>query len=74
MNNPTPILEQAKRRIGAAGEGGTMMGRIRGKVACVLVLAVLSLAATATLSPHPTADGGNEDVAQVTSSARFKTH
>ncbi len=74
MNNPTSILEQARRRVGAAGEGGAVVRRIRGKVACVLVLAVLSLAATATLSPHPTADGGNEDVAQVTSSARFKTH
>ncbi len=74
MNDPTSILEQAKRRIGAAGEGGAVVRRIRGKVACVLVLVVLSLAATATLSPHPTADGGNEDVAQVTSSARFKTH
>ena len=74
MNDPTSILEQAKRRIGAAGESGAMVRRIRGKVACVLVLVVLSLAATATLSPHPTADGGNEDVAQVTSSARFKTH
>jgi hypothetical protein len=74
MNDPTSILEQAKRRIGAAGESGAVVRRIRGKVACVLVLALLSLAATATLSPHPTADGGNEDVAQVTSSARFKTH
>jgi hypothetical protein len=29
---------------------------------------------TATLSPDPNSDGGNEDVAQVTSRARFKAH
>jgi hypothetical protein len=29
---------------------------------------------TATLSPDPNSDGGNEDVAQVTSKARFKAH
>jgi len=29
---------------------------------------------TATLSPDPSSDGGNEDVAQVTSRARFKAH
>jgi hypothetical protein len=29
---------------------------------------------TATLSPDPNADGGNENVAQVTSRARFKAH
>ena len=29
---------------------------------------------TATLSPDPNSDGGNEDVAQVTLRARFKAH
>jgi hypothetical protein len=29
---------------------------------------------TATLSPDPNSDGGNEDVALVTSRARFKAH
>jgi hypothetical protein len=29
---------------------------------------------TATLSPDPNSDGGKEDVAQVTSRARFKAH
>ena len=94
MNNPTPILEQAKRRIGTAG----MMGRVRGAIVCVLALILLFLTVgvgvrsisaaearfaptgivapnTATLSPDPNSDGGNEDVAQVTLlRARFKAH
>jgi hypothetical protein len=74
MNDPKSILEQAQRRIGAAGEGGAMVRRIKGKVACVLALAVLSLAATATLSPDPTANGWSKDLSKVTASARFKTH
>jgi hypothetical protein len=74
MNSPTSILPQAQRRVGTAGEGGAMVRRIRGKVVCMLALVLFPLAATATLSSYPTADVGNEDVAQVTSSARFKTH
>lgn len=93
MNNPTSSLEQAQRRIGAAG----MMGRVRGAIVCVLALILLFLTVgvgvrsisaaearfaptgivapnTATLSPDPNSDGGNEDVAQVTSRARFKAH
>jgi hypothetical protein len=93
MNNPTSSLEQAQRRIGAAG----MMGRVRGAIVCVLALILLFLTVgvgvrsisaaearfaptgivapnTATLSPDPNSDGGNEDVAQVTLRARFKAH
>jgi hypothetical protein len=96
MNNPTSRLEQAQRRIGAAG----MMGRVRGAIVCVLALILLFLTVgvgvrsnrdisaavarfaptgivapnTATLSPDPNSDGGNEDVAQVTLRARFKAH
>ena len=93
MNNPTSILEQAQRRIGAAG----MMGRVRGAIVCVLALILLFLTVgvgvrsisaaearfaptgivapnTATLSPDPNSDGGNEDVALVTLRARFKAH
>ncbi|MBA2782904.1 MAG: hypothetical protein M3Q62_03450 [Actinomycetota bacterium] len=32
MNNPTSILEQAQRRIGAAGKRGAIVRRVRGKV------------------------------------------
>lgn len=39
MNNPTSSLEQAQRRIGAAG----MMGRVRGAIVCVLALILLFL-------------------------------
>jgi hypothetical protein len=93
MNNPTSSLEQAQRRIGAAG----LMGRVRGAIVCVLALILLFLTVgvgvrsisaaearfaptgivapnTATLSPDPNSDGGNEDVAQVTLRARFKAH
>ena len=93
MNNPTSSLEQAQRRIGAAG----MRGRVRGAIVCVLALILLFLTVgvgvrsisaaearfaptgivapnTATLSPDPNSDGGNEDVAQVTLRARFKAH
>jgi hypothetical protein len=96
MNNPTSSLEQAQRRIAAAG----MMGRVRGAIVCVLALILLFLTVgvgvrsnrdisaaearfaptgivapnTATLSPDPNSDGGNEDVAQVTLRARFKAH
>ena len=96
MNNPTSSLEQAQRRIGAAG----MMGRVRVGIVCVLALILLFLTVgvgvrsnrdisaaearfaptgivapnTATLSPDPNSDGGNEDVAQVTLRARFKAH
>jgi hypothetical protein len=93
MNNPTSSLEQAQRRIGAAG----MMGRVRGAIVCVLALILLFLTVgvgvrsisaaearfaptgivapnTATLSPDPNSDGGNEDVALVTLRARFKAH
>jgi hypothetical protein len=93
MNNPTSSLEQAQRRIGAAG----MMGRVRGAIVCVLALILLFLTVgvgvrsisaaearfaptgivapnTATLSPDPNSDGGNEDLAQVTLRARFKAH
>lgn len=74
MNNPTSIREPARWRVGAAGKGGAMVKRVRGKVVCMLALVLMSLAATATLSPDPTANGQSEDIAQVTSSARFKTH
>jgi hypothetical protein len=96
MNNPTSSLEQAQRRIGAAG----MMRRVRGAIVFVLALILLFLIVgvgvrsnrdisaaearfaptgivapnTATLSPDPNSDGGNEDVAQVTLRARFKAH
>jgi len=96
MNNPTSSLEQAQRRIGAAG----MMGRVRGAIVCVLALILLFLTVgvgvrsysdintaearvaptgivaptIATLSPDTNSYGGNEDVAQVTSRARFKAH
>jgi len=93
MNNSTSSLEQAQRRIGAAG----MMGRVRGAIVCVLALILLFLTVgvgvrsisaaearfaptgivapnTATLSPDPNSDGGNEDVALVTLRARFKAH
>jgi hypothetical protein len=93
MNNPTSSLEQAQRRIGAAG----MMGRVRGAIVCVLALILLFLTVgvgvrsisaaearfaptgivapnSATLSPDPNSDGGNEDVALVTLRARFKAH
>ena len=93
MNNPTSSLEQAQRRIGAAG----MMGRVRGAIVCVLALILLFLTVgvgvrsisaaearfaptgivapnTATLSPDPNSDGGNEGLAQVTLRARFKAH
>jgi hypothetical protein len=107
MNNATSILEQARRRVGAAGKGGVMERRVRGKVmwansirrgVCVLVLVLLFLTAgvgvsadrdvraaeataaptgsivptTSTLSPDP--NGRSKDTAQVTLSARFKTH
>jgi hypothetical protein len=54
MNNATSILEQARRRVGAAGKGGAMVRRVRGKVmwantirrgVCVLVLVLLFLTA-----------------------------
>jgi hypothetical protein len=93
MNNPTSSLEQAQRRIGAAG----MMGRVRGAIVCVLALILLFLTVgvgvrsisaaearfaptgivapnSATLSPDPNSDGGNEDMALVTLRARFKAH
>jgi hypothetical protein len=74
MNNPTSIREPARRRGAATGKGGAMVRRVRGKVVCMLALVLLSLAATATLSPDPTANGQSTDMAQVTSNARFKTH
>jgi len=37
MNDPTSILEQDLRRIGAAGKRGAIVKRVRGS-ACVLVL------------------------------------
>jgi hypothetical protein len=97
MNNPTSILEQAKRRIVAAGTSGGKMRRVRGETVCALTLILLFLTVgvgvrsisaaearfaptgivapnTATLSPDPNSDGGNEDVAQVTLRARFKAH
>jgi hypothetical protein len=43
MNNPTSILEQAKRRIGAAGTSGGMMRRVRGETVFVLTLILLFL-------------------------------
>jgi hypothetical protein len=43
MNNPTSILEQAKRRIGATGTSGGMMRRVREVTVCVLTLILLIL-------------------------------
>ena len=100
MNNPTSILEQAKRRIVAAGTSGGKMRRVRGETVCALTLILLFLTVgvgarsdldmstpearlaptgivaptTATLSREPKSDGRNEDMARVTSRARFKTH
>jgi hypothetical protein len=100
MNNPNSILEQAQRRIGAAGKGGAMVRKVGGKVLWVLALVLLFLTVevggrsdpdfstpearvaptgivattTGTLSYDPNPDGWNEDMAQVTSRARFKAH
>ena len=35
MDNSTPILEQAQRRIGAAGKKGAIVRRVRGKIVWV---------------------------------------
>jgi hypothetical protein len=108
MNTPTSIIEQVQRRIDAAGKGGGMVRRVRGKVmwvntirrgACVLAMPVvltvgvgvrsdhdistaeatvapagIVVPTTATLSRDPNPDGWNEDMALVTSRARFKAH
>jgi hypothetical protein len=106
MNNATSILEQVRRRVGAAGKGGAMVRGVRGKVmwantirrgVCVLVLVLLFLTAgvgvradrdvstaeatvapTGTIVPtttlSPDSNGRSKDMAQVTLSARFKTH
>ena len=43
MNNPTSILEQAQRRIGAAGKWGAMVTTTR-RCVCALALMLLFLA------------------------------
>jgi hypothetical protein len=43
MNNPTSILGQAQRRIGAAGKGGAMVRKVRGRILWVLALLLLFL-------------------------------
>ena len=56
--------------VGVGGKSNRDIGTAETRVAPTGIVAPT----TATLSPDPNSDGGNEDVAQVTSRARFKAH
>ena len=56
--------------VGVGGKSNRDIGTVEPRVAPTGIVAPT----TATLSPDPNSDGGNEDMALVTSRARFKAH